>query len=296
MFSKRILEHSQNFIRQPKIVRDLLGLSNISPDDLVVEIGPGKGMITRELLKRAGRVIAIERDPKFSKELNSLYTQGDFQLVIGDFLEWQLPQDKYKVFSNIPFNYTADIVNKLTSSYNLPTDIFLIIQEAAAHRFAGVPYYDNSLISILIAIDFSVQVLRKIDRESFEPKPNVNVVFVHFARHTRSKISEDERQLFRDFVVYGYTQWAPTVLDAFSKVFTKRQRSMIANSQKLEGLKPKDLTIDQWAGLFKTFREHVSESKGYSVRGSEKRLKKQQHKLTKSHRTRERRIMTISKN
>ena len=280
MSSQRELEHSQNFIRRPELVRELLGLTKIGPNDLVVEIGPGKGVITRELLKRAGRVIAVERDPRFAEELSLLNSQGNFQLVIGDFLEWQLPQDKYKVFSNIPFNYTADIVNKLTSSDDLPTDIYLIMQEAAAHRFAGVPYHENPLISILIGFDFSVQILREIDRESFEPKPNVNVVFVHFDRYARSQmprslIPEDERQLFRDFVVYGYTQWAPTVLESFSEVFTKRQRSIIAKSQKLEDLKPTDLTIDQWTGLFKTFREYVSELKKHRVRGSEKRLKKE---------------------
>lgn len=295
MSSLRKLEHSQNFICRPELVRELLELTQISASDLVVEIGPGKGMITRELLKRAGHVIAVERDSRFEEELSLLNTLGNFQLVIGDFLEWQLPQDEYKVFSNIPFNYTADIVNKLTSSDNLPTDIYLIMQEAAALRFAGVPYHTNSLISILIAIDFSVRILRKIDRSSFEPKPNVNVVFVHFDRCARLQIPENERQFFRDFVVYGYTQWAPTVLESFREVFTKRQRSIIASSQKLEGLKPADLTIDQWARLFKTFREYVNESKGRCVHGSEKRLKKQQNKLDKSHRTCERRILTMSK-
>jgi 23S rRNA (adenine-N6)-dimethyltransferase len=291
MSFQRDLRHSQNFIRRPELVKELLKLTEISPNDLVVEIGPGKGVITRELLKRVGRIIAIERDSKFSEELSLLNNLGNLQLVIDDFLEWQLPQNKYKVFSNIPFNYTADIVNKLTSSDNLPTDIYLIMQEAAAHRFAGVPYNENSLISILIGVNFSVQILREIDRESFEPKPNVNVVFVHFDRYARSQIPrslipDDEQQLFRDFVVYGYTQWEPTVLSAFSKVFTQRQQSIIAKSQKIEGLKPTDLTIDQWIGLFKTFRKYVSENKKHRVRGSEEHLTKQKKRLHKQHRTR----------
>lgn len=206
MSAQRELQYSQNFIRRSRLVKELLELTEIGPDDLVVEIGPGKGMITRELLKRAGRVVAVERDPEFSEELSSLEEQRHFQLVIGDFLDWQLPREKYKVFSNIPFNYTADIVKKLTTADNLPTDIYLIMQKAAAYKFAGMPYHKNSLASILISIDFSVQMLREIDRESFKPKPSVDVVFVHFDRYARSQtprslIPEDERELFRDFVV-----------------------------------------------------------------------------------------------
>lgn len=286
MEQQRKLEHSQNFIRRPELVVELIGLTNIGPGDLVIEIGPGKGVITKELLKQAGSVTAIERDPGFTKALSILNTHGNFQLVIGDFLEWQLPTGNYKIFSNIPFNYTADIMHKLTSSDNLPTDMYLIMQEAAAHRFAGTPYGEPSLMSTLIAIDFSVNIIRIINRDSFEPKPNVDVVFVHFAKHLSPKIPDEVRQLFRDFVVFGYTQWAATVLDSFKDVFSKRQRSIIAKSQKLQSLKSKELTIDQWIGLFRAFGQYVGESKKQRVRESEKRLKEQQRKLDKSYRTR----------
>lgn len=292
MSSQRELWHSQNFIRRAELVEELLALTDIGSHDLVVEIGPGRGVITRELVKRAGRVIAVEQDSGFAEELSRLDAQASFELAICDFMEWQLPQEKYKVFSNIPFNYTADIVNKLTSAENLPTDMYLVMQEDAALRFAGMPYQKNSLISTLIKLDFSVKILRKLDQENFEPRPNVNVVFVHFDRHATSQmpmalIPEDERQIFRDFVVYGYTQWSPTVLEAFTRIFTERQRAIIAKSQKLEGLKPTDLTFDQWIGLYKSFRTYVSEGKKQRVRGSEKQLRSQQEKISRSHRTRQ---------
>lgn len=291
MSSQRELSHSQNFIRKSELVNDLLGITNINSEDLVIEIGPGKGIITRELVKRANHVISVERDPRFIADLSLHNSQDNLQVVNSDFLEWQLPSGKYKVFSNIPFNYTADIINKLTSAANLPTDIYLIMQEAAAFRFAGQPYQDNSLASTLIGIDFTVEVLRKISRESFEPRPNVQIVFVHFAKHQTPRILSEERQLFRDFVVYGYTKWTPSVLESFKEVFTNRQRSIIAKSQKLIGVKPTELTIDQWIGLYKTFRQYVSEDKKDLVHGGEERLKQKQSKLEKSYRTREKRMI-----
>ncbi|MFH1032033.1 MAG: rRNA adenine dimethyltransferase family protein [Chloroflexota bacterium] len=287
MSPERELKHSQNFIRQPGVVRELLGLSNINLRDLVIEIGPGKGMITRELLKQAGRVIAVERDAKFAEELSSLNIRGNLQLVICDFLKWQPPQEEYKVFSNIPFNYTADIVGKLTSSDNLPTDIYLIMQEAAAYRFAGMRYYKNSQVSILTAVDFEVRIIRKIGRDYFEPRPKVSIVFAHFDRRPRPLVPGKDQQHFRDFVIYGYNQWAPTVLEAFSKIFSKKQLSIITRLQNLEGLKPSDLTLDQWFGLFDTYCRYANEDKQHHIRGSEKHLRNMQKKLDKRYRTRE---------
>lgn len=283
---KRKIEHSQNFIIRQKLADELLSLSNIGPDDLVVEIGPGKGMITRALLKRAGHVIAVEQDPKFVAELSLLDLQDQFQLVVADFLEWQLPKMEYKVFSNPPFNYTADIMSKLTSSEVPPTDIFLIMQEAAAYRYAGMPYARNSQTSMLLSVDFTVEIVREISRDYFRPRPNVSIVFAHFAKRSASRIPERSRQLFRDFVVYGYNQWAPTVLDAFGNVFSKQQLSIIERNQSLVGLKPSDLTFEQWSQLFNTFDKYVSGNNRERIYGSENQLRKKHVKLNKLHRTR----------
>lgn len=286
MTFNRQVEHSQNFIRRPQLVRQLLGLSNINSSDLVIEIGPGKGIITRELVKTAGRVIAIERDRRFSEELSEINNSGNFQLVINDFVKWQLPREDYKVFSNIPFNYTADIVSKLTTSERKPTDIYIIMQESAAYRFIGAPYEKNSQISILLSVEFSVEIIQKINRDYFEPRPNVNIVFAHFAKHATPLIQKTNLEDFRDFVVYGYNQWSPTVIDAFRKVFTNKQRSLITRNLKLANLKPSDLTKEQWIDLYNTYVKHVGDDKKSLVHGSEKRLKQSQSKLAKQYRTR----------
>lgn len=286
MFSERAIEHSQNFIRNPQLVRQLLELSNVSSADLVVEIGPGTGMITRELVKTAGRVIAIERDRRFSERLLEINGSGNFQLVIDDFMKWQLPRENYKVFSNIPFNYTADIVSKLTTSDRKPTDIYLIMQESAAHRFIGRPYEKNSQISIMLSIEFSIEIMRQIDRNFFEPRPSVNIVFAHFTKRTTPLMSIASFQDFRDFVVYGYNQWSPTIIDAFYKIFTHRQRAIVVRSMNLTGLKPSDLNTEQWIQLYHSYNEYVDENRKNLVRGSEKRLRKKQSELIKQHRTR----------
>lgn len=284
---QRELKHSQNFICEPRLVEELLELSHIECNDLVVEIGAGKGIITKALLEHAGRVIAIEQDPHLVVELSSLKCKNNFQLEIADFRQWQLPKEKFKVFSNIPFNVTTDIITKLTSPGSLATDIYLIVQEDAAYRFTGMPYRNNSQNSILLAVDFAIHIIRKLNNDYFKPRPNVGLVFTHFHRHSKPLVTKKDRQHFRDFVVYGYNQWAPTILQAFKKIFSNKQLEIISKTQKLEGLKPSELSITQWIELFHTYCQYVPEPKQRLVKTSEKHLKFEQKKLDKWHRSRQ---------
>jgi hypothetical protein len=109
---------------------------------------------------------------------------------------------------------------------------------------------------------------------------------VHFAKHATPLIQKGNLEDFRDFVVYGYNQWSPTIIDAFRKVFTNKQRNLIARNLKLADLKPSDLTKEQWIDLFNTYVKHVGDDKKNLIHGSEKRLKQSQSKLTKQYRTR----------
>lgn len=132
----RQLSHSQNFLKSSKFVESLVAKANIDKGDLVVEIGPGTGIITKILTKKAGRVIAVELDSRLainlSSKLKGLFNNVD--VVQADFLKWQLPQEPFKMFSNIPFNLTTDIIKKLTTGNQLK-ESYLIVQDKAAQRF-----------------------------------------------------------------------------------------------------------------------------------------------------------------
>lgn len=120
------IEHSQNFLRNPDLVRQIVSESSIGLDDLVYEIGPGKGIITDQLAQRADRVVTIEKDVRLFKKLKDRFQDADnVEIKQGDFLEHELPEEKYKVFSNIPFNLTAAIIYKLVFDRNPPIDAYL---------------------------------------------------------------------------------------------------------------------------------------------------------------------------
>ena len=284
---KRKLSHSQNFLKNPEFVKGLIDKTDIDANDLVVEIGPGKGIITKLLANRAGRVIAVEMDEKLFANLRKRF-QGypNVEITNADFLKWELPLEPYKVFSNIPFNMTTEIVIKLLNTDNPLTTACLIMQDKAAERFIGDPVSKNTQMSILLKPYFEMAIVTKIDRKQFTPVPKVNAVLAMFKKRQKSLVEPQFRQLFKDFVVYGYNRWKPTVLEAFGKIFTQNQRAVLEKDATISRAKPRELNLDQWLMLFDTFVNYVADDKKAAVRGAEERLKKQQKGLKKQFRMR----------
>lgn len=128
---------SQNFLTSSRTIRQLLSLTDLSAADTVLEIGAGKGHITRVLAERYSRVLTYEIDPLLSERLNG-NLPDNVRLYPVDFLWAPLPKGPYKVFANIPFSITTDILRKLTEGPNPPLAAWLIMEKGAALRFCGV--------------------------------------------------------------------------------------------------------------------------------------------------------------
>ena len=144
------ISDSQNYLHSKRLVNELIAKSNITTSDLVLEIGPGKGIITEELVKCSKKVIAVELDRNLYLGLREKFSNTEnLQLVNRDFLQTQLPAEEYKVFSNIPFNLTAEIIIKLLGASNPPNDMFIIMQYEAALKYSGEPYYAESMRSLM---------------------------------------------------------------------------------------------------------------------------------------------------
>ena len=217
----RQLWQSQNFLRRPEFVRSLIEKTDIGVNDLVVEIGPGTGIITQQLAQRAQHVVGVEIDERLATNLRlDFANKTNVSIVRADFLRWQPPKKPYKVFANIPFNMTADIVSKLTEDRHPPEVAYLVIQDKAAERFAGRPVGKvDTQSSILLKAGYEIGVVARIDRREFTPTPRVDTVLAMFKKRPSFLVEPQNYQLFRDFVIYGYNQWQPTVLDSFKRVF-----------------------------------------------------------------------------
>lgn len=283
----RKLSHSQNFLRDSSFVESLLAKSDISLDDIVLEIGPGKGTITKLLASKVKKVVAVEIDGELTTQLkDSLHDFLNVEIVQADFMKWGLPKEQFKVFSNIPFDMTAGIIRKLTNKENSLSVAYLIVQDKAAERFVGQPISKETQMSILLKPWFEITILAKINRNQFSPRPHIDAVLLQIKRRETPLVENDNAQKFKDFVVYGFNQWKPNIIEAFDKVFSNQQKLLIKSHLKISRQRPSELTFDQWLQLFEVFRSQVINEKQVLIQGAEEGLLKQQSKLNKLNRTR----------
>jgi 23S rRNA (adenine-N6)-dimethyltransferase len=277
--------YAQNFLKDPCLVTSLLARCGIDHDDVVYEIGPGKGIITEQLARCCKQVVAIEKDPRLSALLlQQLADRPNVTLHECDFLHYHLPRKPYKVFANIPFNITTAIVTKLTSAEYPPEDAYLVMQKEAADRFLGKPH--ESLYSVLLKPWFEVELVHRFRRKDFVPEPQVDVVMLRLRKRGPPLVKRVDRQSFRDFVVYSFTTWQPTPGYIFKGIFTRQQLKHMRKELGIDlDATPTSLAFEQWLNVFGYFKNIGNEQAMYAIMGSEKRLIQQQKRLQKLHRT-----------
>lgn len=257
---------SQNFIKHKSLVEELILASDINSNDTVIEIGPGRGIITKALCKRAKQVIAIEKDSELADKLAEQLEELNVKIVNQDFLTYTLPRTDYKIFANIPFSITSEIINHVMTSTTLPESMYLIMQKEAGDKFEGGE--TETLSSVSTKPFFEIETLGEIDRTNFTLKPQVKIVFVRFTRRQKSFISNDDRILFRHFVNYGFTRWKPTVMESYKKAMTYNQLLNIKKMLKIGDVKPSELSFDKWLLLFKTWHKVANDSQIREVKSA----------------------------
>ena len=243
---------SQNFLTSGLVISRLLDTAQIFPEDLVLEIGPGKGHITRQLLDRCSQVAAIEADPVLCTRLRERFAgEPRFSLRQGDFLQTPLPKRPYKVFANIPFSLTTAIIRRLTSASNPPAGIWLVVELGAAKRFAGQPR--ENLTSLSLRPFFQVRVVAGIPRREFHPAPRVDAALLEILPRQMPDLPLSEREAYRKFLDRSWKQGLESTL-------TKRQ---ISTALRLAGLPSpgvdQNMKYVQWLCLFRCWRERGRE-------------------------------------
>lgn len=283
---RRSVRYAQNFLKSRTLARRLVRDAGIGAGDTVVEVGPGKGALTRELAACCHQVIAVEKDPVLAQRLRSEFARsGNVAIYEADFLDLPLPLTPYKVFASIPFRITSDIVTKLTGAANPPEEALLIMQREAAERFVGEPR--ETLVSLLLKPWFDTSIRHRFRRTDFTPPPNVDVVLVRFSKRGPPLVHPSSAQIYRDFVVYGFTAWKPSIRAAYRAIFGPHEFDRIAATLGFSpSRRPSEVGFRQWLGLFDYFRRRGTSPQRRVVAGAERRLRERQARLVKPHRTR----------
>ena len=170
---------SQHFLRSPRLALMLIGHSNIKKRDLVLDIGAGSGVITYALSKRCRKVIAIEPDQKTADKLRqNLSRQGitNVEVVEQDFLDYDLPHEPYKVFSNPPFHLSSKIVHKLLEAGNQPDSFYLILQKQFALKLLNTDRHYTSQLGQALIQEYQTKIRYPLRPTDFTPPPAVPTV------------------------------------------------------------------------------------------------------------------------
>ena len=214
----------QNFLVNPEVISDIIEFADIKPEDTILEIGPGVGFVTEQLVKYAKKVIAVELDDEAIKELSKLKADN-LEIIHADILKTDLSslyEGKFKVVANIPYYITSPIIAHLLGEIDdlnnknraKIEDIILMVQEEVAHRIvateksAGKQY---GLLTILSQFWAECSILRLVGRKSFYPAPKVNSAIVSMKVRKSPLLKLSDYSFFRKVVRAGFSQRRKTL-------------------------------------------------------------------------------------
>lgn len=220
MYTLRRALFSQNFLHNHNLVSSLVGRSSFGKHDLVLEIGPGKGIITSELVRRVGHVIAVEIDAHWYQYLQN--TCGNFHnltLYRQDFLDFTLPRLPYKVFANIPFAIEGKVVRKLLEDANPPQDCYLVVMKELAQRFC----LKNTMFSAMHSPWFDFSIVHYFDPHDFTPVPSVRAVLFRFVRKEHPVLPWEERKRYMKFIQAAFSD-GQAVRNSLKRIISLEKR------------------------------------------------------------------------
>ncbi|GMX58891.1 MAG: 16S rRNA (adenine(1518)-N(6)/adenine(1519)-N(6)) -dimethyltransferase RsmA [Candidatus Microsyncoccus archaeolyticus] len=225
----------QNFLIDENIVRKIAKTANIKKTDVVVEIGPGTGVLTKELALYAKKVIAIEKDEKLAKSLdikNVKVITGDALIKIRDI------RGKYKVVANIPYYLTSFLIRTLLELENKPVDIVLLIQKEVAKRICSE---ENSLLSLSVKYYAKAEIIDYVSRNCFFPKPKVDSAIIKITLNKRKK----NDSLFK-LIKKGFSHPRKTLINNLKQ---EKIEEFLTNRELDLKIRPEKLDIKDWIDL-----------------------------------------------
>lgn len=214
----------QNFLINPEVIFDIIEFSGITKEDTVLEIGPGVGFVTEQLVKRAKKVIAVELDEEAVKELEKLNCDN-LEIIHQDILKTDisaLSDEKVKVVANIPYYITSPIIAHLLGEIDdlhnknreKITDIILMVQEEVARRIVATeksPSKQYGLLTILSQFWAECSILRTVGRRSFYPAPKVNSALVSMDIRKKPLLELSDYSHFRRTIKAAFSQRRKTL-------------------------------------------------------------------------------------
>lgn len=196
----------QHWLKDPAILGGIADSVELTSEDTVLEIGPGLGTLTSVLLRRAGRVVAVEYDAQLAAKLPGQFPGTNLEVVTGDILQFDasaLPAG-YVVVANVPYYITSKIISHFLNISNRPKSMVLLMQQEVAEKYASIA---GGLTAGAVALqtEYVVHLGIRVPKMYFTPPPKVDSQVLVCKKRNVSKIAEKDTSRFRRVVQAGFS-------------------------------------------------------------------------------------------
>jgi len=254
--TRRRAELGQHFLAEGWLAAELVEQAGVGAGDLVVEIGAGTGVLTEALARRAGRVVAVECDPRLAERTRKrLATYPNVRVVTADALALPTPRRPFRVVANLPFGMTAAMLRRLLGDPGTrPERADLIVQEQAARRYAAARPGSPELIRW--GTRYELRTGRRLGQERFRPPPRVEAKVLVARRRRPPLVAASGQARFAALLHRAFRHPGLPLRRTLVPPLTYRQlRRLAADLRFPLDARPGDLDAAQWAGVFE-FLDH----------------------------------------
>ena len=256
----------QNFLINSEVVENIVNSSEINKEDMVIEVGPGLGTLTKYLLEKAGKVLCIELDPKMIKILNDRFSEYDnFEIINADVLKVNLNEvidenkkngkiKNVKVVANLPYYITTPIIMKLLEEKLDIESITVMIQKEVADRLIEIPGGKNTgAITHTVYYYCESEKIMEAPNSSFIPEPEVTAEVIKMNLRKEPGVKVDNPKVMFMIIKSAFMQRRKTLLNALTntKVFINKEEGLnILKKLNLnENVRAEELSLQDFATI-----------------------------------------------
>ena len=232
----------------------MAGAAEIGPADDVLEIGPGLGILTRVLIERAKRVVAVELDRELAARLPNQVSAGNLVVVQADALDFDPRQqlgDHYKLVANLPYHVSSPVLTRYLFDVGQPDVLVVMLQREVADRIAARPGQASYLSTVIQAVA-EVSIVRRVAAGAFYPRPKVESAVLRIKPHARPAVAGEQCERFRRLVRAGFTQPRKTLANSLAQGLERPRREVeiwLRRANLDPATRPQHLEVGDWLTL-----------------------------------------------
>ncbi len=241
----------QNFLVDQGALDKIVAAADLTKSDKVIEVGPGTGFLTEQLIAQAAQVISVELDKNMVEILGEIFKFADnLEVVNEDILDFRIPDGPYKVVANIPYNITSPLLKHFLQDDNQPSLMVVLVQKEVAEKVCGIS--GKSLITIETQLFGEPEIVSEVKAASFFPVPKVDSAILKIRVHDKPLIGAEELSDFLRIVKFGFSQKRKKLSNSLAAGLHKEPsevRELLERARISPEVRAEELEISDWKRL-----------------------------------------------